>query len=93
MVNDPVLEEAYAKVTEYYFDEAKRSQVMRESFSHLLDQAYILQLPGPYITTFWQPWVKNYHGEIYVGVWGAQYNFVNWLWLDLDSKQKLTGAE
>jgi len=93
MVNDPTIEKAYADVTANYFDEDKRSQIMRESFPYFLDQAYLLQLPGPYVTTFWQPWVKNYHGEIYVGVWGAQYNFVNWLWLDEDLKQKVTGAE
>jgi len=82
MVNDPRIEDAYAQVTANYFNEAARAKIMRENFPYALDQAYLLQLPGTQTYTFWQPWVSNYSGERYVGVWGAQYNFVNWIWVD-----------
>ena len=92
MVNDPRIEEAYATILVNYFNWDKVLQILKETNPYYIGQSYHLVLPAPYMFTFWQPWVKNYHGEIYVGTWSMMYNFVKWTWIDQDLKEKMTGT-
>ena len=89
-VDDPQINEVIKVVDENYFDESKRHQAMKDLLPYILDQCYIMLLPGPYIYTFWQPWVKSYHGENEVGY--ANYNdYPIYIWLDQDLKEEMTG--
>ena len=89
-IDDPVINDAYDAITAAFFDEPERRQLMKEVASHIIDQAYQLELPGSYYYTLWQPWVKNYHGEIFIG-WSNLYDFPKYIWLDQDLKEEMTG--
>jgi peptide/nickel transport system substrate-binding protein len=91
MIADPLLEEAYAAVTANFFEPAKKAEIYREIGPHMLEQAYYLVLPGGVSYTFWWPWVKNYSGEQYIGTWAKMFNFPQYIWIDQDLKEEMTG--
>jgi len=91
MVNDPVINKVIEEVDASYFDEPKRRQLVKQVIPYMLEQAYVLQLLGQYTYTLCQPWVKNYHGENYVGYMGSYMDFSRWTWIDQDLKQRMTG--
>jgi peptide/nickel transport system substrate-binding protein len=88
---DPQVETAYAEIQKNLFtNDAKTRQIYRELMPYILEQAPVIPLPNPYLYLFWQPWVKNYHGENMVdysmgGVW------TTWVWLDQNMKESMTG--
>ncbi len=90
MVDDPVIWEAYEKVSAAYFDWDERARLMKEIAPYMLDLAPALQFPGGYAYVFWQPWVKGYHGENSVG-YMSHYNYPKYIWIDQDLKEELTG--
>jgi len=63
---------------------------MKEVAPHMLEQAYLFQFPAPYQYTFWQPWVKGYHGEI-KSHYGHHIDWAKYIWIDQDLKEELTG--
>jgi len=81
-INDPVIQEAWKKVTANYFDEAAKRQAFKDVVPHVLEQAYILPMPAHYLYIPWQAWVKGYHGETMVGSLGSLGDFVKYVWLD-----------
>jgi len=89
-INDPKVNEAYILNADEYFDWPKKNARMKELSPYMLSQAWLLQLPAPDYWNFWQPWVKNYHGELNVG-YNSYWNFPKWIWLDLDLKEEMTG--
>jgi len=90
MVNDPRIQEAFVAISAAYLTWSERARLMREVIPHILDQAYIIQMPAPYIYSFWQPWVKGYHGETMVGYMN-NYDFPKFIWIDRDLKEQMTG--
>jgi peptide/nickel transport system substrate-binding protein len=88
---DPRVEAAYAEINKIVFtDEAKARVLHRQFMPYLLEQAPVIPVPNPYSYQFWQPWVKNYHGEGSVdysmgNVWAT------WAWLDQNLKESSTG--
>ncbi len=92
MVDDPKLNQAFTDITAAWPDEAKQRQLMKEILPYVLDQAYELQFPVAPYYSFWQPWVKNYHGEIMMGYadWDTYHGYI---WVDQDLKQKMTGKK
>ncbi len=90
-VNDPVINEAYADISAVYFDEPMRRQLMKDLVPYMLEQEYFFQFPGYYLYTFWSPWVKSYHGESNVGYTNL-YSYLNYIWLDQDLKEEMTGT-
>ena len=91
MIADDRIEAAYAVILENFFNAARKAEAYREIHPYMLEQAYYLVLPGPADYTFWQPWMKNYHGERYVGTWAKLFNFPEWIWIDEDLKYEMTG--
>jgi len=91
-VDDPKINEAWETVNadEGYFDFAKKGQLYKPLIPYILEQAYVLALPGPYKYHFWQPWLENYHGEMQVG-YITHYDFCKYVWLDQDLKYEMTG--
>jgi len=92
MIADERIEQAYAAIKANFFNADKKAEAYRDIHPHMLEQAYYLVLPGPADYTFWQPWIKNYHGERYVGTWAKLFNFPGWIWLDRDLKYEMTGT-
>ena len=75
-----------------YFNYEERAATMRDINTYVIDQVYVIQLPAGYAYNFWQPWLKNYHGEIQVGCYGQYANFVQYVWLDQALKEEMTGT-
>ena len=54
----------------------------------LLDQAWGIFMPQPYVYHVWWPWVKNFHGEVQTGY--ARFNRnIRYLWIDQDLKKSM----
>ncbi|MBI4283265.1 MAG: hypothetical protein HY663_02205, partial [Chloroflexi bacterium] len=85
MINDSYLNGKIAEIDAAYFNEPLRRQLMKDIAPYILDQAWVLPLPEPYVYTFWQPWVKGYHGEFSVGRLNY-YGFSRYIGLDLGQK-------
>ncbi len=71
-------------------NQAKKDQLMKQYSLYELEKAYFIQLPSPYVYNMWQPWLKNYHGEIGLG-YGMEGNWVKYTWLDQELKKQMTG--
>ena len=56
----------------------------------MLEQAWYVPLPDPTAYTFWQPWVKEYSGELDLGYY-VTYTFAQHAWIDQDLKFEMTG--
>ncbi|MBI2851663.1 MAG: ABC transporter substrate-binding protein, partial [Chloroflexi bacterium] len=90
--SDPGIEVPYQEMQGYAFvNMDKAAEVYREKLGpYLAEQAYFIPLPVPYMYTFWQPWVKNYGGELDQSpVYGTQW--LRFAWVDQDLKKKVTG--
>ena len=89
-VDDPKINEAWEKTNAAYFDFAERGRIYKPLVPYILEQAYVLPLPGQWFYQFWQPWVKNYHGEVQVG-YITLYDFCKYVCIDQDLKAEMTG--
>ena len=73
-------------------DETRADRIHKDLMKYVLDQAWAIPRVYPPTYNFWWPWVKNYHGETSVGLWDDG-KWPEWVWLDLDLKQKMIGVE
>ena len=88
---DPQVEAAYAEIQKNLFtNDPKTRQVYRELMPYVLEQAPVIPVPNPYLYLFWQPWVKNYHGEGMVD-YSMGNVWTTWVWLDQNMKEAMTG--
>ncbi len=88
---DPQVEAVYEDIQKNLFtNDTKARLAYRQLVPYILEQAPVIAVPNPYLYMFWQPWVKNYHGEGMV-----DYSMGNvsttWMWLDQDMKASETG--
>jgi peptide/nickel transport system substrate-binding protein len=91
LISDAHVDEVYQEmVNNDLVNQAKVDQLHRDIMPYLLEQAWYIARPAPYTYTFWQPWVKNYHGEVALG-----YNasWPKYVWIDQDMKEQMTGIE
>jgi peptide/nickel transport system substrate-binding protein len=90
-VNDPRVEETYNEILKYdLIDQAKVDQLHHDIMPYVLEQAWYIPRPAPYVYHFWWPWLKNYHGEIDLGYNASWPKFV---WIDQDLKKQMQGAK
>lgn len=88
---DPQVEAAYAEITKNLFtNDAKTRQVYHDLMPYILEQATVIPVPNPYLYLFWQPWVKNYHGEGSID-YSMGNVWTTWVWLDQNLKESMTG--
>lgn len=83
-VNDPpgsipFIEERYQKVQNLFRDTAGAYQAYRELKPFVLEQAFYIPRPTPYIYNVWWPWLKNYYGQ----------GFLRYNWIDEDLKKTM----
>jgi len=75
-------------------DPAERARIHRDEVRYVLPLVYEIVLPTPVGSTFWWPWLANYHGEADLGSpdetrWGE---IPKYLWVDQDLKYEMTGS-
>ncbi|MFC1864697.1 ABC transporter substrate-binding protein [Chloroflexota bacterium] len=87
---DPKMEDAFNKFSELYYDWDAKIKLTKELIPYILENCWVIQPPNPAQYTFWQPWLKNYHGEYGTG-YLLQNTWIWYAWLDLDLKKELTG--
>lgn len=71
--------------------EAEANRIGRELISYILEQSYVIALPVPDAFNFWQPWVRNYHGEISLGL-ADLFTWAKYVWIDQDVLKTKTGS-
>jgi peptide/nickel transport system substrate-binding protein len=86
-VKDDKVEAAYQEIVKYNLvDQAKVDQIHHDLMPYVLAQAWYIPAPGAYMYTFWQPWLKNYHGESMIGYKATE--FAKYVWIDQNVKNK-----
>jgi peptide/nickel transport system substrate-binding protein len=80
-VSEEWIDDAFLELSAIYWDTDARNTALQTYFNRLLENVYLISTPAPSLYCFWQPWVKNYHGEIYLGYWN-NYLYARHLWLD-----------
>jgi peptide/nickel transport system substrate-binding protein len=86
-VNDPKIEETYNEILKYdLIDQAKVDQLHHDIMPYVLSQAWYIPRPTPYVYNFWQPWLKNYHGEMDLGY---DANWCKYIWIDQNLKKQM----
>ncbi|MFC1966779.1 ABC transporter substrate-binding protein [Chloroflexota bacterium] len=90
--DDPYINERVGKIWawENMANQDERVKLARENVLRILDQAYTMQPPNPYLYSFWQPWIGGNYGAYGTG-YHAQYNYVYFTWVDQDIKETHTG--
>lgn len=87
---DDATYQAMYDVMRFTTDDTERDVLIKELVVYLLSDIYQLVLPGSYDRNYWQPWVKNFYGEIADGY--QQYGpILSHLYIDLDLRKELTG--
>ncbi|MFC2073216.1 ABC transporter substrate-binding protein, partial [Chloroflexota bacterium] len=90
-VNSSLIEETAKLSGELYFDWTALSAMIRERTPEINLEAHHVKLPQSYITNFWQPWVKSFHGEASPQYQTDVINVAEYVWLDQDLKEEMTG--
>jgi peptide/nickel transport system substrate-binding protein len=86
-VNDPKVEATYQEIVKYNLvDQGKVDKLHHDLMPYVLSQAWYIPRPIPYTYIFWQPWLKNYNGEIDLG-----YNpdWAKYVWIDQNLKKQM----
>ena len=87
IIDDPVINEAYAKMRVLAITDMPGAMAMhKELMKHVLDQAYVVPGVSGYSSTLWWPWLKNYSGETYVGYYDTPWGYV---WYDEALKKSM----
>lgn len=85
MVNDPNINKMADELSKET-DFNKRLMKYKELGIYIVDQAYEVVLPTPYLFTYWQPWVGGYNGERYLNHY-VNTGYQHYLWVDNDLKK------
>lgn len=78
----PYLEDLFNEYNKALFvDMPKLYELVKAHNQFVMEQAYAIPKPGPYVYNFWWPWLKNYYGQ------GT--GFVTYAWVDQDLKKAM----
>ncbi|MBI4188237.1 MAG: ABC transporter substrate-binding protein [Chloroflexi bacterium] len=88
-IDDPYANKTYDDTrADYMFHEEKLWPSMKDFEKYVIEQAWQIQFPSPYIYHVWWPWLKNYHGEHYLGISTIWYP-LKYVWLDQALKKSM----
>ena len=89
-INDPVIEAANNESqTKIFSDLPRVYEIYKGLVPYILEQAYVVPMPAVYSYAFWQPRLKNYHGELMINQGGnADNTWATWVWVDQTMKLK-----
>jgi peptide/nickel transport system substrate-binding protein len=68
--------------------DAEVAKLHKQLSQYIYEDAWVINTPVENRTTFWWPWLKNYHGELAVGIlnpWGWN----RWVWVDQGLKKSM----
>ena len=86
-VNDPKVDATYNEILKYnLIDQAKVDQLHHDIMPYVLSQAWYIPRPSTYVYYFWQPWLKNYNGEVDLGY---NPNWGKYIWIDQNLKKQM----
>jgi len=92
IVNDPYINERWAKIKSWGTDDPVRNRLSKEITLYTLSEIVpYVQMPLPYYHTIWWPWVKNYHGETAIGYYDSP-DFHKYIWIDEAMKREKMGG-
>jgi peptide/nickel transport system substrate-binding protein len=90
-IKDSKVDATYQEILKYNLvNQAKVDQLYHDLMPYVLEQAWYIPRPVPYVYDFWWPWVKNYHGENQLGykpIWPK------YVWIDQDLKKQMQGGK
>ena len=69
-------------------DDEKVATIHKGLCEIIYEEAYAISTPAQDSTTFWWPWLKNYHGEVAVGILNG-FHYTKWLWVDQSLKKSM----
>jgi peptide/nickel transport system substrate-binding protein len=85
---EDTLAKGVADASSFVFtDENKVQQMIHDLTPFFLEQAYYVPRPAIYNFVFWEPWIKNYHGELSVNAGSSDVSFLPWVWVDQPMKK------
>ncbi|MBI2287979.1 MAG: ABC transporter substrate-binding protein [Chloroflexi bacterium] len=88
-INDPYANKVYEDTrADYMFNEEKLWTMMKDFEKYVIEQAWQIQFPSPYIYHVWWPWLKNYQGQHYLGISTLWYP-LKYVWLDQALKKSM----
>jgi len=93
IISDPYIDDIFhSKLETYgYLEWDNLAQTLKEEVTpYVLEQCWYIDLPSPHTFTFWQPWLKGYHGESEIG-FRNQTAWLRFVWLDQELKKEMTG--
>ncbi len=86
MINDPHIDDIFAKIADET-DEKKLAKLWKDIGIYIVDQAYEVVLPTPYLFSYWQPWLGGYNGERYLNHY-VPTGYSQYLWIDQGVKKE-----
>jgi peptide/nickel transport system substrate-binding protein len=89
-VTDPKATETRDKMLTLFNsgDDARADKANRDFMPYLLSHVWVIPTPVQKVVTYWWPWVKNYHGELSVGIIN-EYAENMYIWIDQDLKKQM----
>jgi len=90
-VDDSIINEAQEAIYDNYLDDQMKEEIYKPLIPYILRQSYYLSIPFGMLYQFWQPWIKNYHGEYEIGFMGNFFAWSYFTWVDQDLKEQITG--
>ena len=86
-VNDPVYNEMFKRVVASTSVEELKN-LSQETQMYYLKQHWYIWAPKPALFNFWQPWLKGFDGDFYMGVWNKNQVYAR-LWIDQAMKTQM----
>ena len=88
-INDPIVNEAMAKVAQLALTDAPASmKIFRGVLPYVYSQAWSFSFPSSAPTYYmWWPWLKNFYGDTSIGWFNS--NCVYYAWVDQDLKKSM----
>jgi peptide/nickel transport system substrate-binding protein len=88
-IDAPKLVEVYNQLnTMYPFDEAGAMKLIKDQTPYILEQCWEITPPLAHTFYFYQPWLKNYNGEVTCGYYQST-GCAMYRWIDLKLKSQL----
>jgi len=74
-------------------NQAGKDRLAKEATLYVISQAWLIDYPTPYLFAAWWPWVKNHYGINTLGFTAGDFKVTpEWIWLDQELKEKMTGS-
>ncbi len=89
-ITDPRVGEAKQQMMSLFSQnkDAEVAKANRAISQIIYENAWVINTPVENRTTFWWPWLKNYHGELAVGVLNS-WGWNKWVWADQTLKKTM----